>query len=121
MKTLAFISIRVALLLTILALSACDRSNNILLGRVETKMAAHQVVVTDCYKTSVPEVEKLGETSEGRSTYRWKPCRDAEIIIRAESLFVNGTPYGRLNPEDAVTVDHGRVLVNDRAAVTMTR
>jgi hypothetical protein len=121
MKTLTVLSIRVPLLLTILAMSACDRSNIILLGRVETKIAAHQVVVTDCYKTSVPEVEKLGETSEGGSTYRWKPCRDAEIIIRAESLVVNGRLYGRLNPDDAVTVDHGRVLVNDRAAVAMTR
>ena len=34
--------------------SACGRSTNLLLGRVEAIVSTHTVVVTDCYRTSVP-------------------------------------------------------------------
>jgi hypothetical protein len=96
---------------------ACSRSNNVLLGRVESKVGSHAVVVTDCYRTSVPAPEKvLASSAGGRETYRFTPCRDADILIRDEELVVNGTSYGRLKQNDAVTVDHGKVLINERAA-----
>jgi hypothetical protein len=97
----------VALLLLILA--ACTRSNNLLLGRVEANVDGHKVVVTDCYRTSVPAPTQNG------ATWRYEPCRDAIVVIRGTELQVNGTIYPPLHARDAVTVDHGKVLINDKA------
>ncbi len=83
----------------------CSRSNNLLLGRVEATVAGHTVVVTDCYRTRVPQPQ--AEANGARFT----PCRDAEVVIRAEQLTVNGTPYGPLSPGARVLVDHGRVSI----------
>jgi hypothetical protein len=95
--------------------AACGTSNNLLEGRVESKVGTHAVVVTDCYRTSVPAPQKIEDKSAGgRETYRFTPCRDADIVIRDEELVVNNTSYGRLKQGDSVTVDHGKVLVNDR-------
>jgi hypothetical protein len=101
--------------------SACSRSNNLLLGRVETTVAAHSIVVTDCYRTRVPQPQKLSDAA-GQTTYQFTPCRDAEIVIRrvravlaargeTEELVVNGRSYGLLRPTDAVLVDHGVVSI----------
>src|SRR6266540_1867286 len=65
----------------------------------------HTVVVTDCYRTRVPQPQ--AEANGARFT----PCRDAEVVIRAEQLTVNGTPYGPLSPGARVLVDHGRVSI----------
>jgi len=37
-----------ALLPVLVALAACTRSNNLLLGRVEAQVRSHTVVVPDC-------------------------------------------------------------------------
>ena len=86
-------------------LAACSRSNNLLLGRVESVVAGHTVVVTDCYRTSVPQpvAEANGAT--------FTPCRDAVVAIRNEQLTVNGTPYGPLAANAKVVVDHGKVSI----------
>jgi hypothetical protein len=97
----------------VLASAACAKSNNLLLGRVETQVAGHTVVVTDCYRTSVPEPR----FDAGTNSQRWTPCRDADVSIGGQALIVNGTTYGPLAAGDAVTVDHGRVLVNHKPAV----
>ena len=97
------------LLLAMLLLSACSRSNNLLLGRVQAEVGSHTVVVTDCYRTSVPPPERLGD-----AVYRFTPCRDADVLIRGDELLVNGQSYGRLNPTDAVLVDHGVVSIERR-------
>jgi hypothetical protein len=94
-------------LLALAALTGCSRSNNLLLGRVEARVGTHTVVVTDCYRTSVPPPVKEQET-----VYHFTPCRDADVVIRNEELTVNGTPYGRLHPNDSVVVDHSVVSVN---------
>lgn len=95
-----------------------DKSNNLLLGRVEAKVDGHTVVVTDCYRTSVPPPKKLEDSSDG---YRFKPCRDADVVIRGAELSVNGTDYGLVNPRDSVKVDHGKVLINDREAIAVSK
>lgn len=94
-------------LLWVASLAACGPSNNILLGRVEAVVAGHPVVVTDCYRTSVPQpvVEPTGAT--------FTPCRDAVVVIRGEQLTVNGTSYGSLTPKAKVLVDHGRVSIEN--------
>jgi hypothetical protein len=86
-------------------LAGCSRSNNLLLGRVEATVAGHTVVVTDCYRTSVPQPQ--AEANGARFT----PCRDADVVIRGEHLTVNGTAYGPLAPGARVVVDHGRVSI----------
>ena len=84
----------------------CSRSNNLLMGRVEKMVGTHKVVVTDCYRTSVPEPEQLPDAE-----WRYAPCRDAVILIRAEQLEVNGRDYGRIGARDSILVDHGAVSV----------
>jgi hypothetical protein len=88
-----------------LLVGGCSRSNNLLLGRVEAIVAGHTVVVTDCYRTRVPE--PVAEPN-GAS---FAPCRDAIVAIRNEQLTVNGTSYGSLTRDARIVVDHGRVSV----------
>ena len=94
-----------ALLALLAALAACSRSNNLLLGRVEAQVGSHAVVVTDCYRTSVPPPETVG------ADLHFMPCRDADIWIRAGALYVNGQSYGPIGPADGVLVDHGVVSI----------
>ena len=103
----------------VMASSACSRSNNLLLGRVEATVGNHTVVVTDCYTTSVTPPEKVG--GPGEQSYRFVPCRDADVLIRNDEMIVNGGSYGLLKQADAVTVDHGKVLINEIAAPPAVR
>ena len=96
-------------------LAACGGSNNLLLGRVEAQVGGHQVVVTDCYRTRVPRPTAISSSVGGTSGYRWRPCRDADIVIRGEELVVNGSRPRVLKQGDAVLLDHGRLLVNGSA------
>jgi hypothetical protein len=102
--TLAFCC--VALVMT----AACSQSNNLLFGQVQATIGTHTVVVTDCYRTSVPSAQKSGDD------YRFTPCRDADVVIHDETLSVNGHSYGHLNPSDSVLVDHGVVSVKRHQA-----
>ena len=87
--------------------SGCSRSNNLVLGRVEATVGSHRVVVTDCYRTSVPPPQKVED-----AVYRFTPCRDADVLIRGDELVVNGQSYGRIKPNDSILVDHSVVSVN---------
>ena len=89
--------------ISVLALSGCSCSNNVLLGRVEARVGQHRVIVTDCYRTSVPAPQK---TNDG---WHFTPCRDADVVIRGEELTVNGQSYGRIKPDDTILVDHSVV------------
>ena len=89
-----------------LFLPGCCRHNNLLLGRVEAPVGTHTVVVTDCYRIAAPGPQRVETAS-----YHYMPCRDADLWIRGEELTVNGKSYGRLNPGDAVLVDHGVVSI----------
>jgi hypothetical protein len=104
------IAIATAGALAVLAIGACSRSNNVLLGRVETTLGGHRVAVTDCYKFfGIPKAKKLSAAS-----YRYAPCKDVDIVIQDDTLFVNGTSYGDLGDGDSVTVDDGHVLINGK-------
>jgi hypothetical protein len=98
--------IRLCCLAATCLLTACSRSNNLFLGRVEATVGTHKVVVTDCYRTSVPPPVKLEDAA-----YRFTPCRDADVVIRDDDLVVNGRQYGHLKPNDSVLVDHSVVSV----------
>lgn len=92
------------------ATDACSQSNNLLFGEVRATAGTHKVVVTDCYRTSVPLPQKSGDD------YRFTPCRDADVLIHDETLSVNGRTYGHLGPGDSILVDHGTVSVNRQEA-----
>jgi hypothetical protein len=95
-----------------LLLGSCSKSNNVLLGRVEEKVGSHIVIVTDCYKTSVPPPQLLKSASD-KPFYRFTPCLDADVVIDGDQLIVNGRPYGTIGQADTVIVDHGKILVNN--------
>ena len=96
-------------------LSACQ-SNNLLMGRVQATVGTHVVVVTDCYRFAVPPPQEALGGADKSVTYRFTPCKDADVLIRGDELIVGGQSYGHIEPADAITVDHGVVLVNERAA-----
>ena len=102
-------------LIGICLLVTCSRKNNLLMGRVEANVGSHTVVVTDCYRTRVPEPQRLSDEA-GQAVWRYMPCRDADVWIRGEQLTVNGKEYGRLNPTDGVVVDHGAVSIQRHGA-----
>jgi len=100
----------VALVPLLVALAGCSRSNNLLLRRVEAQVGGHTIVVTDCYRTSVPAPETVAGAN-GQTDLHFMPCRDADIWIRGDQLSVNGRSYGRVGPSDGVLVDHGAVSI----------
>jgi hypothetical protein len=110
-----------SLLACVAMLTACSRSNNLLLGRVESTVAGHSVEVTDCYRTTVPPPRQLPDLPDGKKVYEFMPCRDADVLIRADELIVNGTSYGMLKQGDVITVDHGKVLINEQAALAKSQ
>ena len=98
---------REAVVLILIVTGACSRSNNVLLGRVEAQVGGRSVVVTDCYRTSVPKPTTEGSGAD--RVYRFAPCRDAVLEIRHDSLAVNGRSYGVIAARDTIVVDHGVV------------
>jgi hypothetical protein len=106
----------IAVLSAAVCISSCSKSNNLLFGRVETKLGTHTVVVTDCYRTSVPPAQVEKDSMNGSTLYHFTPCLDADIVIHNEWLTVNHRAYERLSPGDTVIVDHGQVLVNTHLA-----
>jgi hypothetical protein len=91
-------------------LTSCSRSNNLVFGEVEAQVGRHTVRVTDCYRWTVPPPERLPDVN-GQPSYRFMPCRDADVRIQAGELVVNGQSYGRIGETAAVLVDHGKVSV----------
>ena len=101
---------KAAPIVALLVLGAgCSQSNNLVLGRVQARVAGHTVIVTDCYRTSVPPPSPLPAEPGGPEGARFTPCRDADVVIRGDRLTVNGKAYGHLSPDDTVVVDHGVV------------
>jgi hypothetical protein len=103
-------SVYAGVLVLLIVSAACSKSNNILLGRVQANVGPHLVVVTDCYRTSVPPPETKLD-ADGTTTYRFMPCKDADVVIKGDELTVNGRSYGKIGSSDGVLVDHGVVSV----------
>ena len=98
------------ILISSIVTTCCGRSNNLLLGHIETRVGSHEVRVTDCYRMKAPQPVLSG------NRYTYEPCRDARIVIEGERLSVNGRDYGHLDPADSVLVDHGVVSTRPRTA-----
>jgi len=104
-------TMRTALIVAALMAAACSKENNLLLGRVESALGTHTVIVTDCYRTSAPAPDQVGAAD-----YHYMPCKDADVWIKTDELTVNGKGYGKLNPGDGVLVDHGVVSIDRKQA-----
>jgi hypothetical protein len=115
-KMMPGIILSTTFLLFALLTGGCSKSNNLLLGRVESRMGTHTVMITDCYRTNVPSPERTVDSTDGSFIFHFKPCLDAEVIIHNEQLFANGVRYEKLAPGDTVVIDHGQVLINTHVA-----
>ena len=103
---------------SLVGLAACSQSNNLLFGRVQAKVGEHTVIVTDCYRPHVPPPERLTSAANSVVAYRFMPCRDADVVISADHLMVNGKSYGTLKPTDTIVVDHGKVIIKPSTEAT---
>jgi len=92
-------------------LSACGGLADLIQGRIESDVAGHHVIVTDCYRTRPPKSERLPDEN-GLPVYRYAPCKDAVVMLRGAELQVNDVAYGALGAGDEIVVDHGRVSIN---------
>jgi hypothetical protein len=57
----------------------CSRSNNLLLGRVEALVGAHPVISNRLLSNQRSRAAKIED-----ATYRFTPCRDADVLIRGD-------------------------------------
>jgi hypothetical protein len=83
------------------------------MGEVQAQVGRHTVRVTDCYRWTVSPPERLPDVN-GQPSYRFMPCRDADVRIQAGELAVNGQSYGHIGENDAVLIDHGKVSVQGK-------
>ncbi len=97
---------RTFLLFCSLSMVACDAGNHLLSGEVEAQAGPFHIRVTDCYRTHVD-----APVTQAGGTYRFTPCKDADVMIRQNELIVNGRSYGQIRPGSGVLVDHGVVSV----------
>ena len=95
-------------MITLCILAGCGRGNHLFFGEVEAQAGPFHILVTDCYRTAFdPPVQEAGPT------YRFAPCKDAQVLIRRNELLVNGRSYGQIRPGATVVVDHGAVSVRN--------
>jgi hypothetical protein len=100
----------------VLLLQGCNSTtHNELMGIEEVTVNGHTIVVTDCYRWGKQQPQTI-EDAPGKSIHRFNPCRDADILLKYEELIVNGKSYGMLSKGDRVTLDHHKVLINDKEA-----
>jgi hypothetical protein len=93
-------------------LHSCRQGHTGLAGRVETRVGEYHVVILNCNIMSVPVAERLEVPDQEGPVYRLQSCFGASILIRGNTLEINGRPYGMLQAGDTVMVDSSRVYVN---------
>ena len=104
---------RLIVLVYVLALvfgSACVRINRV---PRETDLGSHHVRVTpDCQSASTHSNRHYEKDGSSRIEFYEFKCGDVTILIRDNTLTVNGKPYGTLNENDIIAVNYGNVSVN---------
>ena len=75
----------------------------------ETDMGSHHVVVKPGSTFTSSSSSSGGQTETFQYT-----CGDFSITIQNEELIVNNVSYGKLNPDDSVLIDNGKVLVENQ-------
>ena len=82
-------------------------------GRAEVTLGEHAVVVTTCEWVGVLLPRSLEDAPDGRPSFQFAMCRGTEVVVRGDLLYVNGQYYGHLAHGDDVTIDGGKVLLNN--------
>ena len=79
----------------------------------ETELGSHHVRVTpDCQSASTHSNRHHEKDGSSRIEFYEFKCGDVTILIRDNTLNVNGKSYGTLNENDTIAVNYGRVSVN---------
>ena len=67
-----------------------------------------------CTSTSTRSHRRTEQDGTSRVTHYEFKCGDTAILIRDNTLTVNGKSYGTLNEGDAIAIDYGKVRVNSK-------
>lgn len=79
----------------------------------ETDLGSHHVSVTpDCQSASTHSNRRYEKDGSSRIEFYEFKCGDATVLIRDNTLTVNGKSYGTLNENDIIAVNYGNVSVN---------
>ncbi|HVQ38721.1 MAG TPA: hypothetical protein VMS31_14380 [Pyrinomonadaceae bacterium] len=105
-----FLRIFIVSLISIVFDSGCIRITRI---PYKTTLGSHQLSVTpDCQSVSTHSERRTEEDGSSRILYYEFKCGDTTVLIKDNSLNVNGSSYGTLNDGDMIAVNYGRVTVN---------
>ena len=90
--------------------SACIRFNY---EPSRTELGTHLVSVTpQCDVPSTTSHSRTEEDGSSRITHYEFKCGDTTVLIRDNTLTVNGKSYGALIDGDKIAIDYGKVRVN---------
>ena len=90
--------------------SACIRFNY---EPTRVELGTHLVTVKPhCDATSTTSHRRFEEDGSSRITHYEFKCGDTSVLIRDNTLTVNGKSYGTLTAGDQIAIDYGKVRVN---------
>ncbi|HEY0006530.1 MAG TPA: hypothetical protein VGB17_17235 [Pyrinomonadaceae bacterium] len=113
-QSLRITSLFLLLLATVLVQGCQHNARELLLNQSATRLGSHKLLIrpsSNLHESThaATEIDK----ADGKPVYRFT-AGQTTLVIKNEVLSVNGKSYGTLNAGDSVTVDYGRVLVNDK-------
>jgi hypothetical protein len=95
---------------SLLFTSACIIIND---EPIKAELGTHLVSVTpQCDLPSTTVHHRDEEDGSSRVTHYEFTCGDTTVLIRDNTLTVNGKSYGMLTERDRITIDYGKVRVN---------
>ena len=78
-----------------------------------TELGTHVVSIRpQCDAPSTTSHSRTEEDGSSRITHYEFKCGDTTVLIRDNTLTVNGKSYGTLSEGDQITIDFGKVRVN---------
>lgn len=90
--------------------SACIRFNY---EPSKAELGTHLVSVRpQCDVPSTTSHSRIEEDGSSRITHYEFTCGDTTVLIRDNTLTVNGRSYGTLTEGDQIAIDYGKVRVN---------
>ena len=105
-------SLVVVSLFSVVFSAACIRFNEVPTG---TNLGSYHVKVRpQCNSLSTTSENRTEEDGSERALYHELTCGDTTVLIRDNTLTVNGKSYGTLTEGDEIAIDHGKVRVNSK-------
>ena len=92
--------------------SACIRFHHV---PSKVELGSHHVSVRpQCDNKSTTAHRRFEEDGTSRITHYEFTCGDVTVLIRDNTLTVNGKSYGTLTEGDQIAIDYGKVRVNSK-------